>query len=175
MKQKKAAPAKPVRRRPQRIMFRVLKARMVDPEAGVLVPVDAAARVMMRDKGYRMGDEILAELRKPRNPKFWRLGHALGALLIQNVEEFSHYNNAHAVLKRLQLESGVACDSIAMRGEFGILEHRVPLSLAFADMDEGTWRETYKGLCKHIRKRYWPTMTDEEVTKAAEEMMVDPT
>lgn len=139
----------------QRILLRVVK--------GALVPADPFAAARLRAKGFKVGDEVLAELRKPRNPGYWRLGHALGTLLIQNIDEFEHYTDSHAVIKRLQLESGVACDSIAIRGEFGLVEHRVPRSLSFADMDEGTWNEVYGSLCAWVRKRYWPGLTDSQV------------
>lgn len=162
-----ALPVKPGRKtgakpKAQRILLRVAK--------GCLVPADAFAAARLRAKGFKIGDELLAELRKPRNPKYWRLGHALGQLLIQNATEFEHYTDPHAVIKRLQLESGIACDSIALRGEFGMVEHRTPRSLSFADMDDGTWTETYAGLCNWVRKKYWPDLTDEQVAETAELM-----
>lgn len=139
-------------------------------EKGALVPADAFALAKLRTRGYAKGDLLLADLRKARNPRFWRLGHALGQMLIQNLPEFEHYQNAHSVVKRIQLESGVACDSIAIKGEFGMLEHRVPRSLSFSSMEEGEWRETFTGLCNWIRKRYWPELTTEAIEALAEMM-----
>lgn len=139
-------------------------------DRGALVPADAYAVKRLRAKGFKVGDHLLAELRKARNPGYWRLGHRLAELVIQNVPEFEHYTDGHAVLKRLQLESNVACDSILLRGEFGMIEHRVPQSMSFANMDEGQWRETFSGLCNWVRKRYWPDMESGEIERMAELM-----
>jgi hypothetical protein len=145
-----------------RIMLRV--------EKGALVPADQYAVARLRAKGYAVGDHLLADLRKARNPGYWRLAHSLGLLLIRNVPEFEHYTDAHQVIKRLQLESGVACDSIAIKGDFGMLEHRVPRSMSFANMDEGEWRETFGGLCNWVRRRYWPELSADQIEQMAEFM-----
>lgn len=47
-------------------------------EKGALVPADAFALAKLRTRGYAKGDLLLADLRKARNPRFWRLATRLG-------------------------------------------------------------------------------------------------
>lgn len=137
-----------MKKKPERILFRVSK--------GSLVPGDDLALARLRARGYKVGDWVTAEIRKPRNPKFHRKAHALGRLLAENIDAFTGMN-PHAVLKRLQLESGVGCESVAIYVPgVGMCEHRQALSLSFENMDEGEFEETYTGLCQHIVARYWP-------------------
>lgn len=130
----------------QTIMFKVAK--------GCLQPADSAAAAKLRERRYSVGDILSCELRKPRNPAFNRKAHALATLLIQNTDEFSHYTDEHAVLKRLQLEGDIACDYIAIRTEMGMLEHRTPQSLSFENMSEEAFGRVYASLCRYIGKRY---------------------
>jgi len=80
---------------------------------GGLEPADGFARDQLRSKGYRVGDVLRADLAKLRNPGFNRLVHRIGQLCVANVEAF-HGMDAHACIKRLQLEGGIACDEIAI-------------------------------------------------------------
>lgn len=154
---------KPVRqRRPatDRIALRVVK--------GALVPADDFAAERLRQRGYHVGDELSAELRKARNPKFNRLVHQLGQLLIANVEAFAHYTDAHAVLKRLQIEADIACDHVAILvPNLGMVEQRIPLSLSFETMDEGQFQQVHAAFCRHIAKTYWPSLTEQQVADMA--------
>ena len=54
----------------ERILLRV--------ERGALVPADAHSQQRLRERGYRVGDVLAAELAKPRSPGFWRLAHRIG-------------------------------------------------------------------------------------------------
>lgn len=157
--------AKVRRRKPatDRIALRVVK--------GALVPADPFSAERLRQRGYRIGDEVSAELRKARNPKFNRMVHQLGQLLIQNVEAFAHYTDAHAVLKRLQIEGDIACEHVAILvPNLGMVEQRIPLSLSFETMDEGQFQEVYAAFCRHIAKTYWPELTPDQIQPMAELM-----
>lgn len=147
------------KKKPERILFRVAK--------GSLVPGDDLALARLRARGYKLGDWVTAEIRKPRNPKFHRMAHALGHLLSENIDAFTGMN-AHAVLKRLQLESGVGCEAVGIFVPgVGMCEHRQALSLSFENLDEGEFQEIYAGLCQHVIARYWPGLDPEEIERMA--------
>ena len=105
---------------------------------------------------------------KPRDPKQWGRAHKLGELLIENIDDFANCPDAHYVLKRLQVETGLGCELMEIRSEaFGIVQQRIPKSLNFGDMDDCEFNEIYAGFCQHIIDRYWPTMTQEEIEQIA--------
>lgn len=110
-------------------------------------------------------------LSKQRSPGYNRLAHQIGTLCRENIEAFEHYTDSHQILKRLQLESGVACEETAIMVDgYGLVTHRVPLSLSFDQMDEGFFRECVSGLCKHIEKKYWHGMEEGAILHMAELM-----
>lgn len=123
-------------------------------------------RERLREKGYQIGDDVAIEIYKVRNIKFNNLVHKFGELLAQNLDDFDGME-AHAVLKRLQLESGVACDEIQLRGDFGLVYHRQAQSLSFDNMDDGEFSEVFRGLSRHVSKRYWTSLTPEQIEQMA--------
>lgn len=141
--------------------------RLVRPETGesvgALVPRYGCDVREMRARKYNVGTELRAELKKPRNPKFHRLAHALGQLVVDQVEGFDDLS-AHDALKRLQRESGIQCESqeIELPG-FGKLTANVARSMAFDELDEGEFAELFEGVVRHIRAKYWPTLTDDQI------------
>jgi hypothetical protein len=138
------------KKKPETILLRVAK--------GALVPDDDLAVARLRARGFRTGDVVTATLRKPRDVRQHRKAHALGALLADNIDQFAGMNS-HAVLKRLQLESGAGCESVAIYVPgVGMCEHRQALSLSFENMDEGQFQEVYTGLAQHVIARYWPDL-----------------
>ena len=80
--------------RPQRI-------RMV-VDKGCLRPADDVAVHALRARGFGRGEEVWIEVRKPRNPRYHRLAHALGTLVAENVEGFEGMDS-HAVLKHASI------------------------------------------------------------------------
>jgi len=148
--------------------FRIAKSGQLPPITGVLVPADMLTQEAMRAKGYRVGDTLSAKLSKQRNPRFHRLAHQIAALLVANVETFEGLD-AHRALKRLQMESGIACDEFAIRIGPQMVVQRIPKSLAFDTMDDGEFKDLIRGICKHIRDTYWPDTTVEEIIAMAEE------
>jgi hypothetical protein len=115
---------------------------------------DHVSAAKLKQRAFRLGQTVSVEIRVPRDPTQWRRAHALGDFLIQNTDEFANYTDAHHVLKRLQLEGNIECDSIAIRGDFGLLEHRVPRSLAFENMDQIVFNRVYAEFCKLIQRKY---------------------
>lgn len=152
-------------RKANRIYLRVVK--------GSLVPADNYAKSQLRDRGYKVGDLLAAELKKPRNPKFNRLVHRIGQLVVANIGAFSGLD-AHRAIKRLQIEGRVACEEIGiMVANYGMVIQLIPRSLSFDSMDEGEYHEAAKGICRTISERYWPEMEPDQIEQMAELMVGD--
>ncbi|WP_333679903.1 hypothetical protein [Dyella sp.] len=151
------------KRRPERFAMRVHK--------GALMPADQVTVARLRNRGYHLGDLVFVEIKKPRNPRFHRLAHQLGALCVENLEAFAGMD-AHAVLKRLQIEANVGCDEIALNFPgIGPCSYRVPHSLSFESMDQGEFHAVMAGLCRYISARYWPDLAPERIEAMADCMV----
>lgn len=149
-------------KRAERIAMRV--------QRGALVPADPMAAAKLRDRAYSVGDVVFCEIRKPRNPRFHRLAHALGQLLVENIEAFRDLDG-HRVLKRLQVEAGIGCDEMGIHVPgVGYCRHLTPRSLSFESMDEQEFRSVYRGLCRHVAETYWPECSEEDIEAMAEMM-----
>lgn len=142
-------------KRPERFPLRV--------QQGCFIPADRSTQLRLREKRYNNGDLVFVEIRKPRNPKFHRLAHALGELCAENIEAF-HGVEPHKVLKRLQLEAKLGCEEmgIVVPG-YGKCLHLIPRSLSYESMDQGEFYEVMKGFCRYIAEHYWPTLTPEQI------------
>lgn len=152
--------------RREKIWLRVTK--------GALVPADPYAASKLRERGYRTNDLLAADLTKPRNPKFNRLVHRIGQLVVANIEAFA-WLDPHLAIKRLQIEGKVACDEIGiMVPNYGIVIQLIPRSLSFESMDEGEYQEAARGICRTIAERYWHGMDAAQV-EAMAACMVDET
>lgn len=151
-----------MKRKKEQFPLRVIK--------GGFAPADSLTAERLREKGYRVGDVLMAELRAIRNPRFYRLAHAFGKMCAENIEDFTGMT-AHNVLKRLQWESGIGCEEIGVKVPgVGYTLVRMPQSLSFASMDEGEFREVYGGLCAHVAQEYWLEMSAEKVEQMSDMM-----
>ncbi|MDH0100098.1 hypothetical protein N7320_02060 [Stutzerimonas stutzeri] len=191
----------PRRKRKERrhILFRVERAvvESTGELVGALVPRFATDRRLMRDRGYRMGDDLRAELSKPRHLGQHRRAHLLGGLAVAQLEGFEGLDQ-HAAIKRLQRESGVCCEveqidaapvvtailaaAETMLGaaatrmlkavlpEIKQIDVLVPQSLAFDRMEQGEFELFYAGICQHLAERYWPDCDQEQIEQMAELM-----
>ena len=137
-------------------------------EKGALVPATQRAAALLRSRGYKVGDVVVAEIRRERNPKFHRLVHQIGALCAANIEAFAGLDG-HAVIKRIQLEAGIKCEQkqVEMPG-IGACLVTIPQSISFAKMDEAEFQELASALCAHVAGIYWPMLTAEQVRELAE-------
>lgn len=160
------------KRRKERIPMRVVRAGSLPPETGVFFPADGLARGRLRARKYHVGSTVFAEFRKPRNPGFHRLAHAFGKLLSENLEAFAGLN-CHWVLKRLQAESGIGCDPLAMRVHGQTVIANIPRSISYESMDQGEFDEVFYGLVDYVRREYWPTVKNREIVEMAEAMIDD--
>lgn len=147
----------------QRIALRVIK--------GGFEPADGYSEGMLRARKYKMRDIVFAEIKKPRNPAFHRLAHAIGTLCAENIDDFRGLD-PHKVIKRLQIESRLECDEVAhMVKGYGMVISLIPKSISFESMDEAEFKELMTGLCDFIAEEYWPTCTGEGIEKMAEAMI----
>ena len=144
----------------ERILLRV--------ERGALVPADAHSQQRLRERGYRVGDVLAAELVKPRSPGFWRLAHRIGTLCVESIEAF-HGLNAHQAIKKIQADAGLECDvtHTDIPG-LGVLVSKQPRSLSFESMEQGQFYEFTRAVCRHIASTYWPHLTAEAVQEMAD-------
>ena len=143
-----------------RIYFRVQK--------GALVPADSYAASKLRERGYAMNDLLAAELVKPRNPKFNRLVHRIGQLVVANIDAFAGLD-AHQAIKRLQIEGKVACEEIGISvANYGMVIQLIPRSLSFESMDEGEYLVAARGICRTIAERYWTGLNEDQIAEMAE-------
>lgn len=178
-------------KRARRPIYMVV-ARLIDPrtgeEVGALVPAHPIDQRLMRERRFHVDREVRAELKQPRNVKFHRLAHAIGHLLVDNVEAFQGMQ-AHQALKAVQLEAGVCCDEreidatpviravlAAAEAVFGegaakLLRTVLPevrtvtvkeaRSLAFDEMPEDEFAVFFEGITAHIGATYAGVMLDE--------------
>lgn len=134
----------------------------VTPE-GYFAPADELSREVCRKRKYRVGDILSTDMKKPRSYLQWKKAHKLGQLLAENLDEFSGFD-AHRVLKRLQIETGIGCEEMPIKvAGLGMLIQRVPRTLAFDQMEEGEFQEIYAGFCQHVVSSYWPSLTIEAI------------
>jgi hypothetical protein len=151
------------KRRPEKFPLRVMK--------GGFAPADQSAASRLRERGYRIGDLVFVEVKKPRNPRFHRLAHAFGRLVAENIEAFEGMD-AHKTLKRLQMEAGIGCDEIAYRiPGYGMVTQRIPQSLSFESMDQGEFKEVFRGLCRHVAAEYWRGLDEDQIAEMAMTMV----
>lgn len=139
--------------------------RLVDPrtgeEIGALVPAHPIDQRLLRERRFAVDREVRAELKQPRNVAFHRLAHALGHLLVDNVEAFRDLS-AHEALKRVQRESGVCCEPFEIDlGPLGKVQAMQARSLAFDEMAEDEFRGFFEGITGYIAGHYASVMLDE--------------
>jgi hypothetical protein len=146
----------------EKIMLRVAK--------GCLKPADPYSESILRARNYSLNDLIQADLKKLRNPRFNSLTHALGSLIVENIESFDGYD-AHGALKRLQLEANAGCYELKafMNGKWGFC--RLPESLSYDSMGEEKYQSVMKKIFAYVAENYWTTETPAEIERMSYEHM----
>lgn len=137
-------------------------------EKGVLVPVGRADIESLRSRNYKLGDIVQGVITKPRNARFNGLVHKIGWLCMRHIPEFADYDNAHQVLKRLQLEANLGCTEIMAQEGDKMVKYRIPESLSFENLDQFEFQEISKGFCRHIAAEYWHDLDGEAIEQMAE-------
>jgi hypothetical protein len=87
-------------------------------------------------------------------------------MIADNIEDFRGLD-AHSVLKRIQVESGVGCEPMSIRIQGRMIVVQIPQSMSFESMDQGRFSELYKGLCDHVATVYWPELDAEQIEEMA--------
>lgn len=151
-------------KRARRPIYMVVR-RLVDPatgeEVGALVPSHPIDRQLMKERRFHVDREVRAELKQPRNAKFHRLMHAIGNLLVENVEKFAGMSG-HDAIKEVQRESGVCCDAMEVPiGNLGVFKVNQARSIAFDEMEEDEFRILFEGVTAYIGEHYLSVMLDE--------------
>lgn len=144
-------------------------------------------RELMRQRGYRRGQEVRLEIKAPRDAWRHRLLHKIGALMVENVDGWEILDT-HEAVKRLQREAGVCCEQVDMDatavvsavlaaadaafgpGAAKLLREVLPRietipvtvarSLAFDCMDEDEFRRLFEGITQHIGTHYTHVMIE---------------
>jgi len=142
----------------EQIFFRVQK--------GYLIPADSYSESRLRARNYHINDLVAVVVKKLRNPRFNRLLHKIGGLVVENLEAFVNYK-PHDALKRLQIEANAGCEELKIwrNGKWEFL--RIPNSLSFENMDEGEYQEVARKICHYLHTEYWPSMTPEAIEQLA--------
>lgn len=167
-------PRKPVRqRKPVYLTVR----KLVDPETGELIGALVASTKWdaraMKERGLHVGAQVRADLKRPRNVKWWRLAHVLGAFLADNVEGFEALA-MHDAVKRLQELSGIGCiEETFDLGAIGIVKRTVAESLNFDDMDEGRWSELWAGWTEWLRREKWGALDTSQIEQVEQLILGD--
>jgi hypothetical protein len=177
-------PRKPAK--PQKPLYmRAVKAILVDAKTGemlggpqsMLAPLTEWDARAIRDRGFKINETIRVEAKRPRNPKFNAMAHALGALLVEHCEGFEGMET-HAALKKAQTEAKVCCDESHVELDLtslgiGIIQAPVlqPQSIAFDSMLEEDFNKLVLAVCAYIREKYHgvPPEALAEIIAAVEE------
>lgn len=148
--------------------------RMVDPETGevrlALVADSGIDKFLLKERGYRSGDKVRAELKQPRDLVKHRRVHRLGQMVARSLDKFQGMD-AHSVIKKLQGDAGVCCqEEFFDLGSLGRVSRQVPESLAFDEMPEERFLEFWRGICQHLIATYWPNLDEEQIDEMIQMM-----
>lgn len=147
-------------------------AKDVGPATRVFIPADRLASDDCEEARFGLGNLLEAELRKSRNPGYHRLVHALGSLAAENCEAFASCNgNAHAAVKRLQLETGCECDEILIKSDFGDVPYRIPRSIEFGKMGQERFEKLARTIAGHLQSRYKMARNAEEIIAMCDDII----
>lgn len=161
----KTAAAKKIQAKRARRPVYLQVRKLVDPatgeEVGALVPANGIDARLLRERRFHTGREVRAELKQPRNPAFHRLAHAVGHLLVDNVEEFRDHD-AHSAIKAIQTKTGVCCEPLEIDlGPMGKVTAQVARSLAFDEMAEDEFHQLFEAITAYIGEHYTHVMLDD--------------
>lgn len=169
--------ARDVRRQP---IYAVVR-RMVDPATGeqvaCFVPHHAIDFTICRERKYHTGKIVRLDVSMARNEVFHRATHVLGKMVADNVAGFEGMN-AHAVLKKLQLEAGAFCEFMEIDlGALGKHQIKQARSIAYDSLSEEEFRELWRLIVAHLVANYWgglePAEIQEQSDLIAKTMPVD--
>lgn len=162
-----------------------------------LIPADACARQQFASKKYKVGQVVRGTIRKLRTVGLNKHAHKIGVLCVNNIDDFKGMD-AHAAIKRIQLEGNIYCAEMAVKIhgfqpdvwkyvgsvvepifdmigfkiiENGYLIARQPRSLSFDSMGEEEFQDVVKQICRFISDKYWPSMTPDGIERMSDDMI----
>lgn len=148
--------------------------RVVVTKDGTFAPADAASRKLCKDRGMRVGRCYIVYAYEPRDERQWARAHQIGTFLVRNVEAF-HGMSSHKALKKVQKDSGIACDTQVLDlGPLGKHEIRTPRTLAFGFMDNTEWTEIWRQMCEYIGRTYLGMIAADVVVDMEKIMLMEP-
>lgn len=148
------------KRKPEPVYLRVT------PQ-GTFEPASEYYRAQLRKKGYRVGDIVRGELKKPRYPKHHNLVFATLRKVTENIDSDMTEEQLLTILKIKMGRATPYTDSATLK------VYWVPESIAFDAMDEGVFSEFHREMCTIIARDYFPGWSPSQVAELAA-MMTDP-
>ena len=131
---------------------------------GGLKPADNWAASNFEKKGYKQGDIVSVDVRKVRNRRFNAFVHVFGDACIKNIPSFAEIEDAHKAIKRLQLESGIECDEMAINLDgFGMVVVKQARSFAFDRMGEEDFKAAAQGISDYAVAKYGGALTQDQL------------
>lgn len=138
---------------------------LVDPDTGELVRAFVAAHVtdkrVCKERKYRNGDELRAELKKPRNPKFHRLVMGALQLVLDNQEGLHTIDQLLTIVKIKLGRVETTIDPSSGKVFY------IPESISFDALDESGFHEFWSDLCRLICRDYLPSLRPDQVEDMA--------
>lgn len=131
---------------------------------GTFEPASALYSSMLRDKKFRVGDVVRAELTRPRYPKHHRLVMGLLQRVLENMDGLQTIEQLLSVIK-VKLGRAQPLIDTATGRTYWQLE-----SIAFDAMDQGEFEVFWRDLCRLVSRDYFPGMPPERVAELAEMM-----
>lgn len=145
--------------------------RLVDPATGnivgAFVPNSEADKHFLRERGYKNGELVRAVFSKPRNPRFNRLVHGMGRLIVENLEGYEGLR-AHDAIKKLQVHARIHCDIELLTFAGMEVSHFVPKSISYDSMDEHTFQNFWSECCNYLIDKHWHDLDEEDLTNMIE-------
>lgn len=147
----------------------MLTRKLIDPATGeevsALVPLDGIQHRLLRERKFRIGQRLRAELKQERDYPKLKLMHKIGALLVDNVDDYASMDS-HEAIKDVQAKSGVCCDTekfVIDLGQFGRheVERNIPRSISFDEMEEDEFERLFLGATAWIGEHHAHVMLDE--------------
>lgn len=136
-------------------------------EIGALVPATDADRHQLREKNFKVGQRIRAEVSHPRNERFNRLVHGMGVLITENIDGFIG-KRAHDAIKQLQQEAKIYCETESYVLHDMEFVRYIPRSLSYDSMDEDEFKDFWHQCCNYLIEKYWPNLDEESLTDMIE-------
>lgn len=150
---------------------------VVDVETGrkclALLAEDGVQRSAMKERGFKKGQRVAADIHPERCYQQWKKAHVLGMFMVQNIVDFEGLD-AHGAIKKLQFDSDIECEHEAFDlGSLGQFSRKVAKSLSFDGMGQDVFNRVYSQLCDALSSKYFPGMGEAEIEEMIKLMPTD--